>query len=84
MNIIRNHKCPKTHKSFRTFVKCVFPYAIVIGDGEYVTLAKCGKWKIHLHPTEDAAAAALAAINAGGCGFRCQRSHDIFRVAVDG
>ena len=51
------------------------------GDGRYATVAWCAGVSVLGHPTAEAAASALALINAHGCGHDCWGDHELIDLA---
>ena len=82
--IYRNHKCSASHRLYARMAKCIWPGAHWIqGEGPYVSISYCASGPysraitVQLFDTLQAAQAAKAGIDAGGCGGRCSRKHDI-------
>ena len=49
----------------------------VKGDGRFAVVAHCRHLTVTLHPTAEEAKAALATIDAGGCGGQCSKRHQL-------
>ncbi len=77
---IKRCHCDRKHKSYVAKVRCIFPYAVIFGDGPYAVLAKCGKWSVSLHTEPDKALSEYH----GECGHVCmgEPKHDVFAVVL--
>lgn len=73
--VVRWHNCPRTHSTFRSLARCVWPKAQwVLGDGPYATVRGCEGLTVLLHPTLEDARHAFGKIHTfpsrGGCDSR--------------
>lgn len=84
MKTYRRHYCGRTHRSYRTLARCLWPRAVwVCGTGPYATAARCRVLTVQLHPTLEAAQAAKRVIDSSGCGGKCPctgRGHELIRL----
>lgn len=82
MKTYRRHNCTRTHRTFTTFAKCIWPRAHWIhGDGAYASVARCGRGTtIQLHATATDAQDAKEQIDGHGCGGLCQRQHEVIQL----
>ena len=78
MKSYRQHRCTRSHRTYRTLAGCMFPRAAwITGSGPYATLAWCGTLTVTLHATPEQAAAAREFIDSYGCGGQCYDRHEI-------
>ena len=85
MKTYRRHNCERSHRTYLTFAKCVFPRAIWIeGEGPWAVLAWCGRGPtrsttltVTLWATGPEANEALGPIDSSGCGGGCTGRHEI-------
>lgn len=64
------HRCGRTHKTPRTFLRCAMPRATIHGDGQYATICRCRYPAIVLlSQDEDRAIHHLASECDSGCHF---------------
>ncbi|SLH43741.1 Uncharacterised protein [Mycobacteroides abscessus subsp. massiliense] len=86
----RHHRCERKHRSEAAFIKCALGHQIawVVGAGQYATISWCnGRHHRNHYVTVVLAESlgdarkAMAAIDTTGCGGRCQRKHEIVRIA---
>ena len=82
--IYRNHKCAANHRLYSRMAKCIWSRAHWIqGEGPYASVSYCASGPysraitIQLYTTLESAQAAKAGMDAGGCGGRCSKKHDI-------
>lgn len=55
MKIYSQHCCSRRHRTYRAFISCAFPGAVVFGEGPYALIARYGDYpRISLYPTEAA------------------------------
>ena len=82
MKTYRRHNCTRTHRTWTTFAKCVWPKALwVHGDGAYASVARCGRGTtIQLYSSPIEALGAKQLIDSHGCGGLCQRRHEVIRL----
>lgn len=82
MKVYRRHSCERQHRTSATFLRCAIPRAAwIVGAGDFAVIAWCRVPTVTLWPTPEAAAVALATIDAPlACGGRCQYRHEVVRV----
>lgn len=84
MKTYRRHQCTKTHRTYHTLGKCMFPKAIwVQGEGPYACLAWCRILSVTLWETEQQAHDAKTEIDRYGCGGMCNHRHEVVRLELD-
>jgi hypothetical protein len=83
VRIIRTHACTRTHRTLRTFAKCVWPKASQItGEGKWAAIThRADGAHISLHETSTAARDAKAAADCSGCGDHRRREAHLLRLA---
>jgi len=82
MKVYRRHYCDRSHRSYRTWARCVWRRAEwVVGDGPYATVAYCRVLTVELHQTLEDAQAALELIDTTACGGRCHGNHELIVIA---
>ena len=87
VKVYRLHNCTRSHRSWITLAKCVWPKVAwgIIGDGPYATVSRCSRsedgWRkphtVHLHMTLEQAHAAIADLI---CGGQCRGQHEIVKL----
>ena len=83
MKVYWRHRCTSLHRTPRTFLRCAIRrLEWVHGTGDIALIAWCSVPTITLHETTEAAESVRELIDAGGCGGRCHRQHDIVRIAL--
>lgn len=81
MKTYRRHRCERTHRTTRTFARCLWPRAHwILGDGQYASVSYCRGVTTVLHATAEQAEAAKRVIDATACGGACSRRHDVIRL----
>jgi hypothetical protein len=74
--LVRWHNCPRTHKTFLSFARCVWPEARFLpGNGPYATVRGCGGVTVLLHPTLERAEHALQHMHPHPTDGRCDSGH---------
>jgi hypothetical protein len=69
-------------KEYHGIAKKRWPAAAWIeGDGPIALVAHCGGVTVSLYPARAEAEQAKQAIDAGGCGSRCRKKHEIVFIA---
>lgn len=83
MKTYRIHNCASQHRTERTFVKCAIRrLEWVHGHGPFAVISWCRYRTVTLHPTLEAATAALSLIDGGACGGRCRRAHELVQIQL--
>jgi hypothetical protein len=82
MKTYRRHNCTRTHRTWATLAKCIWPRALWIhGNGPYASIARCGRGTtIQLCPTATDAQQMKDVIDSSGCGGLCQRRHELIEL----
>lgn len=82
MKTYRRHNCTRTHRTWTTFAKCIWPRALWIhGDGAYASVARCGRGTtVQLCQTTADAHEMKQLVDDTGCGGLCQRRHEVIRL----
>lgn len=82
MKTYRRHNCTRTHRTYTTLAKCIWPRALWIhGNGPYASVARCGRGTtVALYPNAQDAHDAKALIDNTGCGGLCQRRHEVIHL----
>jgi hypothetical protein len=82
MKTYRRHNCTRTHRTYTTHAKCIWPRALWIhGNGPYASVARCGRGTtIQLSQNTEDATAAKELIDNHGCGGLCQRRHELIEL----
>jgi protein involved in temperature-dependent protein secretion len=83
VKIYRRHNCERSHRTYRTLARCMFPRAAWIAgeEGPIALLAWCDVLTVTLHQDYDAALEAKRIIDYSACGGRCTGRHEIVRLS---
>ncbi|MEU5624243.1 hypothetical protein [Streptomyces tendae] len=82
MKTYRRHNCTRTHRTWTTLAKCIWPRATWIhGNGPYASVARCGRGTtVQLCTSPEDAQEMKDAIDSTGCGGRCMRRHELIQL----
>lgn len=82
MKTYRHHNCTRTHRTWTTLAKCIWPRAIWIhGNGPYASVARCGRGTtVLLAERLEDAQEAKELVDDTGCGGLCQRRHEVIQL----
>lgn len=81
MKTLRKHECTRPHHDVRQLARCIVPTATsVTGQGTFATVSRCRSATVTLWPTDADAQAALAWLDAHGCGSDCRGHHAVIRL----
>lgn len=84
MKTYRRHYCERTHRTYRTTAKCLWPRAYwITGDGPYATLAWCRVLTIELHDDWPTAVSAMRVMGGTGCGGACGNRHEMVYLCFE-
>ena len=83
MKAYRRHNCRRSHKTYRTLARCMFPRAAWIeGEGPIALLAWCDVLTVSLHLTQSAALEDKEVIDASACGGQCTGRHEVVKLVL--
>lgn len=78
------HRCTRTHRSYRAAARCMWPRACWIsGDGPYALLAHCDVLTITLWPTAGKAFSTYQWLAGFKCGHLCTGRHEVIKIELD-
>lgn len=75
--IVTRHKCRARHRSGRSFAKCAYPRAVVVGDGWVAVAVRCHLLRLELHETRAEAIERLGFLADAGCSAWCRGRHEL-------
>lgn len=81
VKIYRQHRCRRTHPTYRRFARCALPrLASVSGEGAYAVVAWCGPGSAQLYENPDAADIGKRIIDKERCCNVCRNRHEIIQL----
>lgn len=90
MRIVEQHNCRRRHRGYPAFVRCVWPGAVVVGDGPLATVSTCGAPtiapRVYLLPLNrlSAAQAWLHKLAEVACAAEpCTQDHELVGLDID-
>lgn len=75
--VVSRHKCRARHRTGRSFARCAYPRAVVVGEGWVAVAVRCHLLRLELVASRAEAAQRLEVLAYTGCSAWCRGRHEM-------